>query len=187
VGSSTTGIANEEQEESMNFVQPIHIAVVIAFVAAVVDIQTRRIPNALTLGAAIAAFAVHAAFSGTAGLWSSAAGWIVGVALFFPFFALRGLGAGDVKLLAAIGAWLGPYAVLYVGLYSSIAGGVLAVIVALQAGYLSQAARNLAYFVTFWKAHGLKPVDGFDLERPGPRLAYAVPILTGVLVTLWLQ
>ena len=51
--------------------------------------------------------------------------WIVGVALFFPFFALGGMGAGDVKLLAALAAWLGPIDAVYMAMFSSIAGGVI--------------------------------------------------------------
>jgi prepilin peptidase CpaA len=168
--------------------QPIQIAAGVAFVACLTDLRTRRIPNVLTFGAAIAAFGVHAMSAGMPGFLSSLAGWMVGVALFFPFFAMRGLGAGDVKLLGAIGAWIGPVVVLRVALYSAIAGGVLAVIVAVQAGYLKQALSNLGYFVQFWKTHGLKPVEGFDLNRSAsPKLAYALPVLTGVLVTLWLH
>ena len=67
---------------------------------------------------------------------ASAGGWLLGIALFFPFFALGGLGGGDVKLLGALGAWLGPTAVFHVGLYSAIAGGVMASLVAFRAGYL---------------------------------------------------
>jgi prepilin peptidase CpaA len=55
---------------------------------------------------------------------------MVGVAVFFVPFALRGLGAGDVKLLGAIGAWIGPAAVVWTALYTGIVGGVLCVVVA---------------------------------------------------------
>ena len=56
----------------------------------------------------------------------SVGGWMLGAALFFPMFALRGMGAGDVKLLAAVGAWLGPLPVVSVALITAIAGGVAA-------------------------------------------------------------
>src|SRR5262245_32792718 len=97
--------------------------------AAVIDVRTCRIPNALTLSAIVAALVYH----GLAGVWPatvSAVGLAVGTLIFLPFFALGGLGAGDVKLLGAIGAWLGPTAVLSTALYTSIAGGVMAVGVA---------------------------------------------------------
>jgi prepilin peptidase CpaA len=165
-----------------------YLAIAFAVLACVTDIRSRRIPNVLTFGAAICAVALHGFVTGGSGLVFSATGWLVGTALFFPFFALGGLGGGDVKLLAAIGACLGGPIVLWVAMYAAVAGGVLAVFVALRAGYLRAALRNILYFLTYWKTFGLKPVDGFDLDNSqAPRLAYALPVLTGLLVTLWLQ
>jgi prepilin peptidase CpaA len=99
------------------------------------------------------------------------------------------MGAGDVKLLGAIGAWLGTEAVVQVALCSAIAGGVFAVVVALRSGYLRQALGNLKMLLMFWFTVGLKPVEGFtlDAQQNSPRLAYAVPMLAGLLVTLWLR
>jgi prepilin peptidase CpaA len=165
-----------------------YLAVAIAVLACITDVRSRRIPNVLTFGATIAAVALHVFVTGAPGLVFSATGWLVGTALFFPFFALGGLGGGDVKLLGAIGACLGVPVVVFVGLYSAVAGGVLAVAVAMRAGYLRTALRNIYYFLTYWKTFGLKPIEGFDLEHAqAPRLAYALPVLTGLLVTLWLQ
>jgi prepilin peptidase CpaA len=163
-------------------------AVVVAIVACICDLRTRRIPNALTFGAAMAAAAFHVVTGGATGLMASAGGWLVGIALFFPFFALRGMGGGDVKLLGALGAWLGPAAVFHVGLYSAMAGGVIGTLVAFRAGYLIRALRNLEFLGIFWSTVGLRPVEGLTLDEPNtPRLAYAVPMLAGLLVTLWLQ
>jgi hypothetical protein len=78
--------------------------------------------------------------------------------------------------------------VLYIGFYSTLAGGVFAVVVALKARYLRQALANLKFLGTFWLTVGVMPVDGVTLDHQGsPRLAYAVPMLAGLLVTLWLQ
>ena len=162
--------------------------VVVAVTACVFDLRTRRIPNALTFGAALAAAAFHVVTGGATGLMASAGGWLLGIALFFPFFALRGMGGGDVKLLGAFGAWLGPVAVFRVGLYSAIAGGVVGALVAFRAGYLLRALCNLEALGRFWSTFGLRPVEGLTLDAPNrPRLAYAVPMLAGLLVTLWLQ
>ena len=76
-------------------------ALVLASIACWTDLQTRRIPNVLTFGAAGAGIAFHAFFSGSGPL-TAAAGWFTGVLLFSPLFLLRGMGAGDLKLL---GAW----------------------------------------------------------------------------------
>jgi prepilin peptidase CpaA len=174
----------------MNFgtIAPAALATALAVVAAGFDLQTRRIPNVLTFGGAAIAVLFHGIVGGTAGLAMSLGGWLLGVALFFPFFAMRGLGGGDVKLLGALGACLGPYAVLYVGFYSTLAGGVFAVALALRTGYLRQAFANLKFLGSFWLTVGFRPAEGVTLDHEGtPRLAYAVPMLAGLLVTLWLQ
>ena len=80
--------------------------------------------------------------NGVHGLGMAAAGWIVGILLFLPIFLLRGMGAGDVKLLAALGAWLGPLQVVWLALFASIAGGVMALLVATATGYLRTTFRN---------------------------------------------
>src|SRR5262249_51637590 len=151
--------------------------------ACVFDVRTRRIPNELTLGAAAAALGTHTFLSGISGVTASAAGWLGGVTLFFPLFALRGMGAGDVKLLRAMGAWLGPASAVQVAVYSALAGGLMAVVVALRAGYLTQALRNLKSLAKFWLTVGFKPLPELTLEHAqAPRLAYALPMLAGVLV-----
>ena len=166
-----------------------HFFVAVVLVAAcVTDFRSQRIPNLVTLPAAVAALLYHAITGGwTAAGWSLA-GWFVGAALFFPIFALRGMGAGDVKLLAAIGAWLGPGPVFTTALATSVAGGVLGVAVALGHGYLRKAIANLWLLLTHWRVTGIRPVTTVTLESArGPRLAYAFPIAIGTVVTLWLK
>ena len=165
------------------------VALGVVLVAVVWDIASRRIPNVLTFGAALIAFITHAYVGGWSGLGFALLGWVVGVALFFPVFALGGMGAGDVKLLGAIGAWLGAAAVVWVGLFSGIAGGVLAVIVALFSGYLKQALRNVWGLLLYWRVVGLRPQPELTLSAGpnAPRLAYAVPMLAGLMVTLWFR
>jgi prepilin peptidase CpaA len=163
-------------------------ALVTAVVACVWDLRTRRIPNDVTFGSALIALAVATVIGGATGLVWALAGWGLGLLLFFPLFALRGMGAGDVKLLAAFGAWLGPGAIVWVALYSAIAGGVLAIAVALARGYLGRAFSNLRLLLTHWRVMGIRPVASISLETTnGPRLAYALPMLTGLVVALWLR
>jgi prepilin peptidase CpaA len=163
-------------------------AIAVAIVAMIWDLKSRRIPNVLTFGAAAAAILAHASVAGLAGAGWSVAGWLVGVAFFLPFFALGGMGAGDVKLLAAIGAWLGPGPTVWVALFSLIAGGVLGLGVAIGYGYLTQAFANISWMFQFWRAEGPKPVPEVTLAtHKGPRLAYAVPVFAGLMVALWLK
>lgn len=164
------------------------VALTIGVIACVTDIRTRRIPNVLTFGAAAAALVFHGISGGLPGLQTAVFGWIVGTALFLPFFLLGGMGGGDVKLLAALGAWLGPGTAFWLAIYASIAGGVLAVVVALARGYLMTAFRNLRGLFVHWSIVGPRPLDSLTLEHgKAPRLAFAVPMLVGMMVTLWLR
>ena len=164
------------------------VVVALVALACMTDVRTRRIPNWLTFGATIAALLFHGAIAGTSGLATSVGGWILGAALFFPVFALRGMGAGDVKLLAAIGAWLGPLPVASVALITTIAGGAVALVVSLVYGYLRTAVTNLWMLLMHWRISGIRPLPAITLEGArGPRLAYAVPIAIGTVTTLWLK
>ena len=166
---------------------PVLLAGATGLIASVLDLRSRRVPNYLTFGSAVAAAFFLLATDGLGGLGWSAGGWVVGCALFLPFFALRGLGAGDVKLLAALGAWLGPITVFWVAVYAAIAGGVLAITVALARGYLRRAVSNVGYVIWYWSLLGLGPVPDFTLtDAKGPRLPYALPITVGLAAALWI-
>ena len=168
-----------------SFVIPSAV-VAISLIACVTDLRSARIPNVLTLGAALAGLGAHIALEGASGALTSGGGWLTGLIVFLPFFALGGMGGGDVKLLAALGAWLGAYDTLYLALYSGVAGGVLAIAVAFARGYLRVALTNVLEMLRFWRTAGLRPVPNFTLDTPhAPRLAYAVPMFLGVVVTLW--
>jgi prepilin peptidase CpaA len=172
---------------SMNSVVAV-IALAIGFAACVTDVRTRRIPNALTFGAAALGLAFHGVAGGFAGLWTAALGWLVGVALFLPFFLLRGMGGGDVKLLAALGAWLGPAGALWLAIYSQVMGGLMAVVFALARGYLMTALRNVRNLLGYWWLVGPRPMPALTLDRSdAPRLAFAIPMLVGTAVTIWLR
>lgn len=158
----------------------------VAILAAATDLATRRIPNLLTFGAALAAFVYHAWEGGITGLGWSLAGWMVGTAVFFPFFVLGGMGAGDVKLIAALGAWMGPLGAVEIALAAAIAGGLVAFIVMLRHRYLATALHNLRLLFAHWGVQGLSALPELTLASgTGPRLAYAVPILIGTLGVLW--
>lgn len=101
-------------------------------IATVVDIRTRRIPNVLTATMAALGVAFAAAGSSEIPLWASGAGLAVGLSLMMPGHLLGATGAGDVKLMGAIGAIIGPAAVLHAFLFTAIAGGVLALVVAVR-------------------------------------------------------
>jgi prepilin peptidase CpaA len=165
-----------------------YAACAIATAGCASDLLSRRIPNALTLGGALAGLIYMSLSGGLSGAAFSLGGFGVGLAVFLIPFLLGGFGAGDVKLLAALGAWLGPADAVWLALYTGVAGGVMALAVALVRGYLPTALGNVYLMLTEWRVSGLRAVPGLTLDTArAPRLAYAVPILVGTMVTLWLR
>jgi prepilin peptidase CpaA len=161
---------------------------IIASLACVTDLNTRRIPNGLTFGAALLGFVYQFLSGGLDGLGAAALGWFVGAAIFIVPFALGGLGGGDVKLLAALGAWLGPGDAVWLALYTAVAGGAMALVVSSITGYLSTAIQNVYLLLCHWRVAGIETVPSITLEHSkGPKLAYALPILTGMVATIWLR
>jgi len=164
------------------------VALMVGLAACLTDVRSRRIPNVLTFGTAAAGIAMHSALGCWMGFQTASMGWLAGTALFLPFFLLGGMGAGDVKLLAALGAWLGPRDAFWMAVYGSLAGGAMAIVVALIHGYLATALRNLGTLLRYWWLAGPRPLPQVSLEQhDGPRLAYAIPLFIGTVVTVWLR
>lgn len=105
--------------------------------ASVIDLRTRRIPNALT--AAMSGLGLALAMTGISAVSPAAslAGLLVGFVLMMPGYMLGATGAGDVKLMAAVGAIVGPALVVSAFLFTAIAGGVVAVVVAARRGRMA--------------------------------------------------
>lgn len=164
------------------------MALAISAVACGFDLHSRRIPNALTFGGAGTALIYTFATSGLSAAAMSLSGWALGLVIFLPFLLLRGLGAGDVKLMACLGAWLGPGLVVYAALYAAVAGGVMAIAVALASGYLLSAVDNVYRLLLHFRVIGLRPHPEMTLEQgQGPRLPYALPIAAGTVMAMWFQ
>ena len=142
--------------------------------SAVVDYYTRRIPNALTLG--VAAFGVMLAAARLSSLTPSQAvlGFVVGLALMLPGHLIGATGAGDVKLFAALGTLLGPEAVAMAFLYTALAGGVLATVVAMRRRMLRETVERAAVLVRTGGAN-VGEIEGAAANR----FAYAPAIAVG--------
>jgi prepilin peptidase CpaA len=116
--------------------------------AAVYDIRERRIPNWLVLAGIIAGFAWNLYSGGWSGLGHAAEGLGLGFALYFPLYLLKARGAGDVKLLAAVGAIVGPGNCFWVFILTAILGGIIAMVILLLRGRVRHTFFNLSFLVS---------------------------------------
>jgi prepilin peptidase CpaA len=149
---------------------PIVLLLPFLAVASTTDVLRRHISNVLIVCMVGCGTVAQAAFFGATGLSSALGGLVVGVGLLLPFYALGGMGAGDVKLLGAAGTFLGPYGALLAGVFTLAAGGALAL------GVLAwrSAARLL---------HARTPRGRFAraLGVPSLELPYSLAIAVGAL------
>ncbi len=147
-------------------------------VASIVDIRSRRIPNWLT--ATMAGIGTGLAASGASGvsLGASVAGFALGLALMMPGHALGATGAGDVKLMAAVGAIVGPALVVSAFLFTAIAGGVLAIAIALRRRRLGATLAGTGRLIA---APGAAR-DEIKAAHVGSRFAYGPAIAVGSVI-----
>src|SRR5688500_1390477 len=118
-------------------------------IAAVIDVRTSRIPNWLVFGGALYALiynAISPLYARDIGILFALGGLAVGLAALLPAYLFRVMGAGDVKLMAMVGAFIGTSATVGAVLSTLIAGGVLAIALALWRGRLGRMLHNLAMF-----------------------------------------
>lgn len=171
----------------------IKVALLLALVAVAAwfDIKSRRIPNWLVLVGLISSFIFQTLFHSSGGFGGFKAwglGLLVGFGLFLPLYALHAMGAGDVKLMAMVGAFLGPMAALGVVLTTLIVGGVLALAVALWSGSLRHALGNVRFVLMRTMLKTL--LGGVQIKASAAsagNLPYAVAIAAGTLTHLILE
>jgi prepilin peptidase CpaA len=147
------------------------------------DLKARRLPNYLTLGTALAGLAFQFFSHGWPGLAAGLQGLGLGFGLLIIPYGLGGMGAGDVKALAALGAWLGPAQTFGLFVYMVLAGGLMALGVLLWQGALWAFLRRLVGQLRRWVMalrYGLAPATAAALA-PGPKtLPYGVAMALGM-------
>lgn len=136
--------------------------------ATATDLRSRRIPNWLTIPFLAAGLGTAAWLDGLTGLGRSAAGAGLAVLLLAAFCFLRGMGWGDLKLCAAIGAWIGPSQLVFALVMTAMAGGLLAVIALL------------------WRGIGSRQPARLSIDDPAAfKLPYAPAIAIGTLFSFF--
>jgi prepilin peptidase CpaA len=154
------------------------------FAASYTDLKGHRIPNVLTFSSAVVGLTLQAWFSGLEGVLLGLGGLALGLALYLPFYLLGGMGAGDVKLMAAVGAFLDPQTVLLAAGLSLIAGSFIGLGVVLiriiSLGLLRPYLVTAKYLLLMGTY--IPPATDTTVDT---RFPYAVAIATGTLGTVF--
>jgi prepilin peptidase CpaA len=162
--------------------------VTLLVIAGVIDFRTMRIPNWLTYGGTVLGLLFSAVIPAAVqpGILSALGGLALGLVLLLPLYALRVMGAGDVKLMAMVGAFLGVGATLSAVLFTFIVGGAAALAFAMWHRALGRMAinvRDLVQWMAFAAAAGLRPAAAAPAASVG-KLPYGISICVGTIASL---
>lgn len=165
--------------------------------AVVSDLKYRKIPNRLTVTFALIGLGFHIITDFPQGIFTSLLGFVVGFFIFLIPYLMKGMGAGDVKLMASIGAITNWRTIISVGLYAAIAGGVIVLLLKIKSGGLKNTIVNTGkllchYFYGVMYSLTLLPTmkynkDKYQLNLQGKRdeyIPYAVAIAIGCIVSI---
>jgi prepilin peptidase CpaA len=156
-----------------------------AGIGSVQDVRERRIPNRLTGPAMAAGLMLHAALGGWHGLGDAALAGLVAGGAFLVFFFAGGMGAGDVKLMAAVGCLAGTASLPLLVISIAVAGAVCGLGVSVYHGRLRETVRNVCELLAHHGQQGLRPHPELNLGNARTlRLPFALPIAVGCLFTL---
>lgn len=161
--------------------------VLLVAIAVIFDLRQRRIPNWLVLGGFFIGLVGVLLLDGWVALGNSLVASLLGVLAFLPFFLLRMVGAGDVKLFGMVGSFVGTAGLLPIWFYTVLAGGVLGIASVLLAGTFPRFIQNLRLLlISLVYRSGANGVSLRGMaEQSSARIPYAVAIAAGVAV--WLE
>lgn len=159
-----------------------------ALIGSVFDVKSRRVPNLLTGPAILFGLLLHLSLSGWRDMAVAASAGLICGLVFLVFYLAGGMGAGDVKLITAVGCLCGLHNIVYLLALTGIAGGVMAVGLALSRGRLKETLFNVGSLVSHHRSEGLTPHPEINvLNASTLRLPYALAITAGCAMTLYLQ
>jgi len=163
-------------------------ASIAALLGAAFDVRSRRIPNFVTAPAFVAGLLLHLGVEGGKGFASSLAAGLLCGAIFLIFYLAGGMGAGDVKLIAAAGALVGLSNTAVLLVCTSLAGGAMGILFALVRGRLRSTLSNVAVLASHHQHLGLTPHPDLNVRNAATlRLPYGLAIAAGCCITLYLQ
>jgi prepilin peptidase CpaA len=159
---------------------------IVLAIATFTDLRSRRIPNWLVFPFLLAGIVVSAWLHGWHGIGQSLAGFGLGTLLFGILYVMGGMGMGDVKLCAAIGAWIGPRQLITALVLTGVAGGIMAACWAIAGGFLGELFSGSGDLIFGFKDRGIRPHPELVLDNPATRkLPYAPAIAIGTLFSFF--
>lgn len=156
-------------------------ALLASLIAAVIDVRTARLPNWLTIGGLVAALLFRACVMGWAGLAAGLLGALAACGVLLLPFLARGIGGGDVKLMAAVGGWLGIHHALAFILATAIAGGFLAIGYMVIQKRTSETLLRVAHLIRFHLVSGMVLEPEPCAPSESLRFPYSLAIASGAL------
>ena len=168
----------------MNAIQPIWaLTLALTLYAGWIDWRTHRIPNWLTVPSLFLGVALHSWSTGWRGALLSLEGAGLALIVLLPLVLMRALGAGDWKLMGAVGAFLGPWMFLFVLLVSVLVSGLMAMVQMVRTNRVKETICNLVVLVQGFFAFGLRIHPEISLDNPGLlRLPFGVAAAVGTLI-----
>jgi len=173
----------------VTYLPPLHqlLLLVLVLTAGFYDVRERRIPNWLTLAGVIAGFGVNIFSAGMEGLLIALKGFGLALGFYFFLYLLRAMGAGDVKLMAAVGSFAGWTNWIGILILTAVVGGVAAIVVVLLKGRVRRTIHNLGLILMAFRLrqapHELSPELDVGSEQ-ALRLPHGVFIMLGVIAFL---
>lgn len=178
-------IPDYQPDKAMDYVAFLPTAAVVTL-ATITDLRTRRIPNWLVLPFLVSGLLVSGILHGWAGLGKGLLGVLAAAAVMGLFCYLGGMGLGDLKLCAAVGAWVGPSQLLIALVITGLVGGVMALGWALSGGFLGETLRGAGDLLLGFGKRGLRAHESLVLDNPLARkMPYAPAIAVGVICSFW--
>jgi prepilin peptidase CpaA len=157
---------------------PVILLLGLLGVAVTSDLRRHRIPNFLVVLGLVLGLAGQAYLDGLDGLADGGLGALIGFGIFLPLYALGGMAAGDVKLMAMVGSFMTPHFALWAAFFSLIAGGLCGLLLVLAKGQLRQTLER--YWLMLRVRAYLAPAAGEVAGKPFP---YSIAILLGSLAS----
>jgi prepilin peptidase CpaA len=171
----------------MDATEAIWIFVItLTLVAGLVDFRTRKIPNIITIPGMVAGITLRTAMSGWAGTKVAVEGVLLALVLLLPLVLARALGAGDWKLMGAVGAFVGPIIFLFVLFGSIVVSGLMALVEMVRTKRVRETLENMLVLLRGFISFGLRRNSEISLDNPKLlKVPFGVAVAVSTVACFW--